>query len=181
MFTELISRLEGVTDLNFWELQIAPWQLSCCHEFWSIRLISVFGFVSSSAISPVCRTLRWRLQGQTFHHLAAVCLLGVRSTDLARKPARYRSLSQCTSPTALPFGTAGCGPPQHASRRVGGTRLANFRRPGPAAYCPGAPTLRARAAGYGIATDCFALDASIIDLCLSVYPWARFDAQRSAP
>jgi len=26
----------------------------------------------------------------------------------------------------------------------------------------------------------YALDASIIDLCLSVYPWARFDAQRSA-
>jgi uncharacterized protein DUF4372/DDE family transposase len=25
----------------------------------------------------------------------------------------------------------------------------------------------------------YALDASIIDLCLSVYPWARFDAQRS--
>ena len=26
----------------------------------------------------------------------------------------------------------------------------------------------------------YALDASIIDLCLSVYPWARFDAERSA-
>ena len=25
----------------------------------------------------------------------------------------------------------------------------------------------------------YALDASVIDLCLSVYPWARFDAQRS--
>src|SRR5262245_14644653 len=25
----------------------------------------------------------------------------------------------------------------------------------------------------------YALDASIIDLCLSVYPWARFDAERS--
>jgi hypothetical protein len=30
-----------------------------------------------------------------------------------------------------------------------------------------------------IAQNIYALDASVIDLCLSVYPWARFDAQRS--
>ena len=31
-----------------------------------------------------------------------------------------------------------------------------------------------------LAQTIYALDASIIDLCLSVYPWARFDAGRSA-
>ena len=30
-----------------------------------------------------------------------------------------------------------------------------------------------------LAQTVYALDASIIDLCLSVYPWARFDAERS--
>lgn len=30
-----------------------------------------------------------------------------------------------------------------------------------------------------LAQTIYALDASVIDLCLSVYPWARFDAQRS--
>jgi len=31
-----------------------------------------------------------------------------------------------------------------------------------------------------LAQTVYALDASVIDLCLSVYPWARFDAQRAA-
>lgn len=42
---------------------------------------------------------------------------------------------------------------------------------------------RARYAQEPLAHDLqqavYALDASVIDLCLSVYPWARFDAQRS--
>ena len=33
--------------------------------------------------------------------------------------------------------------------------------------------------GLDLAQTVYALDASIIDLCLSVYPWARFDALRS--
>lgn len=32
---------------------------------------------------------------------------------------------------------------------------------------------------HDLAQTVYALDASVIDLCLSVYPWARFDAQRS--
>jgi Domain of unknown function (DUF4372)/Transposase DDE domain len=34
-------------------------------------------------------------------------------------------------------------------------------------------------AALDLAQTIYALDASIIDLCLSVYPWARFDPQRS--
>jgi transposase len=33
--------------------------------------------------------------------------------------------------------------------------------------------------GLDLDQTVYALDASVIDLCLSVYPWARFDAQRS--
>ena len=80
---------------------------------------------------------------------------------------------------ALSSGTAGTGPSQHAGRCAGRTRLAHLRRSGPTADRPGRKLYAREPLALDLERTIYALDASIIDLCLSVYPWARFDAQRS--
>ena len=66
---------------------------------------------------------------------------------------------------------------QHAGRCAGRARLAHLRRTGPRPDRPrGGFTRPSR--WLWILQTIYALDASIIDLCLQVYPWARFDAHR---
>src|SRR2546427_9883526 len=104
IFMGLKIIFEGVSDLNIGTPPGEQWQLNCCHVFWPIHSLPTFGFHSSATVPSVCRALRWRLQGQTLYHLGAVCLFGVRSTDLARKFARHRSLPQRAQRSTLSLG-----------------------------------------------------------------------------
>ena len=149
----LKPRLRDVTDLKSVGVQTAGWQLICCHECWPIRPVSIAGLDSSATVSPLRRTLRWRLQSPTLYDLAAVCLSGLCPTDLARKFARHRSLPQRPPRSALPSGPARPGQAQHAGRRAGRPQLAHLRRFGPTTHRPSPSALHARAAGRGFGPD----------------------------
>src|SRR5262245_54105341 len=122
--------VEGVTDLSPVGAENLGRQLSCCYELWSVCLVAVSGSDSSRAISSLRPSLQWGLQGQTFLVLAAVRLFGLCTADLARKPARYRSLPRCPHQPALSFGSDRSCPSQHFGRCAGRARLAHLRRLG---------------------------------------------------
>src|SRR2546422_10298237 len=131
MFMRVKSHFEGVSDLNFARLSPRLWPLSCCHVLRSIRPLSTPGWDSSRGFSSLCATLRRRLQGSTLLLLAAVGLLGLCPTDLARRSARHRGLSQRARRPTLSLGLAHPGQTQHPGRRAGRARLAHLRRSGP--------------------------------------------------
>src|SRR2546426_1845251 len=153
MFMRLVLHSEGVTDLNLVHPRMHPWPLSCCHELRSIRPFPTAGFSSSRAVPSLCHSL-WRgLQSSTLLLLAAVRLFGLRPTDLARKPARHRSLSQRARPATLSLGIARSRSSQHPGRCSGRTRLAHLRRSGSTTHWPGAPALRSGSAGFGFGAN----------------------------
>ena len=112
--------------------------------------------------------------------LGPVSLHGLCSTDLSGKPARYRSLSALGSTETLSHGHPG-------------QRLTQY--PGPCQrgrdwriYADFAQILIGQAR-YLYASDSFgvelnqtvyALDSTTIDLCLSLFPWAKFRQRKGA-
>src|SRR5687767_14883369 len=153
MFTGLKAALEGVSDLKMGAARGTAWPLSCCHVQRAIRSLPTVGLYPPSALPSLRSALRRGLQDQAFLLLAAVRLFGLCSVDLARKFARHQSLSQRACRPALSSGAARSGQAQqlYADQPL----------------------------DLDLKQTIYALDASIIDLCLSVYPWARFDALRS--
>ena len=82
MFMGVKWHFEGVTDLNCVGPQRVGWPLSCCHELRPIYSLPAAGFYSPRAVPSLCRSLWRRLQDQTLHYLAAICLSGFRAIDL---------------------------------------------------------------------------------------------------
>ena len=82
----------------------------------------------------------WRRSPGAYAQLrGAVPGPGLRSADVAREPARHRSLLVGAGEQALPHGLARSGGPLHAGRCQRGARLAHLARVGTTAHSPGAP------------------------------------------
>lgn len=125
---------------------------------------------SSPAHLPTLRTtLQWQSPRKKFHLPGSVSQHGLCSTDLSRKLARYRSLPKSSTEQALPYGHTFQGGTQYAGRSQRETRLANLRR----LYID-------EELGLDIDNTVYALDATTIDLCLSVFPWAHFRQAKAA-
>ena len=105
---------------------------------------------------------------------------GIRSAHLPFKPARHRGLPARPVRQALPHG--------HPWRRVEEHALQRQQRQGLAHPCRlrPAPDREARRLhqgedhGLDIDNTVCALDSSTIDLCLSLFPWARFRKTKGA-
>jgi hypothetical protein len=69
---------------------------------------------------------------------------------------------------------------QHAVQREHDTPLANLCRFGAAPHWHCSPPARQRAAGHQLDTTVYAFDATTIDLCLSVFPWAPSRSTKAA-
>ena len=81
---------------------------------------------------------------------------------------------------ALSLGHSEHGVAQHAGQRKQAARLAYLRRcrPGVDSHCTA--DVRGEDLGLDLDNTVFALDASTVDLCLSVFPWAPFRSTKAA-
>ena len=131
-------------------------------------------------VSPV-RRARWRgAQGQELSLLRAISLHGLGPTDLSRERARHRRGPARTSGHAVPRGI---------KSRVSRSPLADANEVRAwRIYAEFAQSLigvaRRLYAGEPCSIDLkdtvYARDASTIDLCLSVFPWAPFRSTKAA-
>ena len=72
------------------------------------------------------------------------------------------------------------GQPQRLGRRQRVARLAHLCRVCPRAYPHRAPALCSGLPGVDLDETVYALDATTIDLCLSLFPWAKFRSTKAA-
>ncbi len=107
-------------------------------------------------------------------------LYGLRTADLPRKPARHRGVSARTTHQALSHGSSRHGEPKRTGRCQRVARLAHLCRVRP---CPdpyrSAPLCK-DSLSVDLAETVYALDATTIDLCLSLFPWAKFRTTKAA-
>jgi len=124
--------------------------------------------------------LPWRLPAEEFLLLGSVSGDGLRSVDLPREPARHRSMPAVDERQALPHGVPQSRGTLHAggSQRV--ARLAHLCRfrASPHRHC--ATAVCRDPIGVDLDQSLYALDSTTIDLCLSLFPWARFRKHKAA-
>jgi hypothetical protein len=143
-------------------------------------LCSVDGTFAAHDLSSKCGALPWSSQSSALQLLGSISVDGLCATDVPRESARYRSLSSCAGFQALPLGDSIDRSAQHSGQRQRDWRI----------YCDFAQSLIAMARrlyvnepfGVELSETVYALDATTIDLCLSVFPWAPFRStkQRSS-
>ena len=150
------------------------------HEPWPDRLLSTDGASASQRISKVRSSLSRRLLFEELLLLESVSRHGFRPTDLQRKPARYRSLLTLPTEQALSYGIRS---KVSRSTLADANELRDWR-----IYADFAQVLIRIARplyaddplGVELDQNLYALDSTTIDLCLSLFPWARFRKHKAA-
>ena len=113
--------------------------------------------------------------------LGSVPIDGVSPVDLPRKPPRYRSVPAFARRQALPHGILLPGGALHTGRRQRIARLADLCRFRPGLDSHRAALVRPRPPiGVDLDQSLYALDSTTIDLCLSLFPWAKFRQRKAA-
>ena len=104
---------------------------------------------------------------------------GICSTHLSRRTPRYRSLPSCTTKQTLSYGNSNKGihTLADANEQRDWRLYADFAQ---ALIKIARPLYAKEDLGLDLDNTVYALDASTIDLCLSVFPWALFRATKSA-
>jgi hypothetical protein len=149
-------------------------------EFWKNNIFSDHGLPAGIRIPTVRRAIFRQLQNQKFFLLGSVFKYGVRAAYLQRRLARYSGVLACGKTKDLSHGHSGQDFPQHAGPCQSDKRLA--------IYADFAQTLIKKARllyaddSFGIELEqtIYALDATTIDLCLSLFPWAVFRKHKGA-
>ena len=131
-------------------------------------ICSSYGISPNIRISKMCSTISWQLQSQRFFMLGSISLHGFCPTHLSFKSPRYRDLFTIDEKQTLPHGHSFSDCPRHFVKRKQHTGLAQV-------LIHSARDLYINDDfGVDLANTVYALDATTIDLCLSVFPWARF-------
>src|SRR5215218_2160665 len=143
-------------------------------EFWQIDLCTTDGLSSLKSFSTLCQTLPGRLQTQDFFLLGSISLHGFRAAHLSGEFARYRSLPARATKQALSSRHSRPSLTQHSGPCELGARLAHLRRLCASVDYPRPRALRGRQLRRRIGQTVYALDATTIDLCLALFPWAQF-------
>ncbi len=166
-----------VTDLNFDARrrqplpQICGWRLTA-HVHRQTRLLPSHRAHAVAHLPRVRAALRRQPQGQVVYLSRSVPLHGIRTTHRPREPAGYRGLPSRPAQEALPHGDPRWDLAQYPGQCQQGARLAHLcrLRPSPDPDCT--PPRRRGRLRRGPGQYGYALDASTIDLCLSLFPWA---------
>ena len=144
------------------------------------RFFAVDAPSSADDVPPLRGALCRGAQGQELLVSGSVPVHGLRAADLPRESARYRVEPSSPGGEALPLGDSRQRVPQHLAN-ANATR--DWR-----IYASFAERLIGIARGlyaeepFGVdlAETVYALDATTIDLCLSVFPWAPFRSAKAA-
>ena len=141
---------------------------------WSHRLRAAHVPCLADHLPTVRRSLPWRILGVQLLLLGPVSGDGLRSVDLPREPARYRSMPSLGERQVVSHGI---------SRPVARSTLADANESHDwRIYADFAqvligiarPLYAADPIGVDLDQSLYALDSTTIDLCLSLFPWAKF-------
>src|ERR1700758_2336446 len=139
-----------------------------------------YRFHPSAAVPQVCGALSWQLQGQSVFVLGSVFVHGLCATNLSRESARHRRLSDRALRSTLPSGLPQPCLSQYVGRCQRNTRLAYLRRSSGAPDQKGKTALLCQEMDVELQQSVYALDSTTIDLCLNLFPWARFRSTKAA-
>ena len=170
-----------MSDLKWVRPKTQSWPLSCWHEYRPIRPFPTARLHPSTTVPSLRRSLRRRLQSSD------TSLPGSSSSVLVFAQLTWREslrdIEACLNARRhqlYHLGAARPGQAQHAGRRTGRPRLAHLRRSGSTPVAQARRLYAKEPMTLDLDQTVYALDASVIDLCLSLYPWARFDASARA-
>src|SRR6266403_3039965 len=150
------------------------------HEPGQIGVCANHAAFAVDDVSPL-RGALWRIvQGQEFFLPRPLSLHGFCSADLSRKFARHRSVPARASGQAVSHGPQEPGVAQYFGRCQREPRLAHLRRLCPVAIAIARRLYAGESFGVDLKDTVYALDASTIDLCLSVFAWAPFRSTKAA-
>lgn len=125
------------------------------------------------------RSLQRRTANAGIFVLGSVCVYGLRSTNISGELARSGSLPAVASGATLSHGDLRSGEPQHAGRCQRVARLAYLRRHRRRVDPPGTNALCERQFCRGTRLDRRCAGRQPIDLCLSLFAWARFRSTKA--
>jgi Transposase DDE domain len=154
--------------------------LTMVHESWTNRVFSTHFPSSGSRVSSLRGTLPWRLPPTRVFLLGPVLMYGFRTVHLSRELARCRSMFAVFACQALPHGHSGSGFPLHSGRCQRNARLAHLRRFRAAVDRHRSPLYVHDPIGVDLDQSLYALASTTIDLCLSLFPWAKFRKHKAA-
>jgi len=149
-------------------------QKEMAHGYWETYLCPSHGFSAGLRIPSMRSTIPRSLQDEKLFMSGPVSLHGLRTAHLSREPSRYCGLPSFGPTKTLSHGYSGHSLPQYPSSREPSKRLTNLCRLRPD------PLGRARSLyvndsfGVELNQTAYALDSTLIDLCLSLFPWAKF-------
>ena len=155
-------------------------QKEMAHGYWETNLCPSHGFSTGIRIPSMCPTIPWSLQDEEFFMLGSVPLHGLCAAHISRKFVRYRGLPSLGPAETLPHGY----PEQSLSQYPGSRQpVRNWQ-----IYADFAQILIGRARrlyandsfGVELNQTAYALDSTLIDLCLSLFPWAKFRKHKGA-
>ena len=152
------------------------------HASRQTRFLASHDVFAADHLSSMCSCPSGRTQGQGFFLSGSIFRHGVCAIDLSRTAVRYRSQFARPSPSFVPHGLSLCDDfPQYAGQCKCHTSLASLCGLGATSDCDGASDVCQRTVWRGYRCDgIYAVDATTIDLCLSVYPWAPFRSAKAA-
>ena len=173
-----------VTDLNL-KTRICEasqeFTLGVNHVRRQISVCAIDGASTDPYFSTDRQTLRWRLQGSNLFLPRSVLLYGLCTAHLSREPARIEACFRAQRSKLYHLGIR--------SKQVSRNTLANANNIRDwKIYADFAQSLITIARnlyvnepfGVDLQNSVYALDATTIDLCLSVFPWAPFRQTKAA-
>ena len=150
------------------------------HALRSVRVLASDGPSADESLPQMRPALPRQSPHPILHLSRPVSVHGIFATHLPREPARYRGVSASSSRQALSHGHPWRDVAQHARQRQSAPRLAHLRRVRADHDSHRSPLYADENLGLELDNTVYALDASTIDLCLSVFPWALFRSTKSA-
>lgn len=149
-------------------------------EYRANHIFSTFRSFSFLRIYQNCQKIQRRLQDSFIYLLQSVCDHGFRSIDVSRKPSRHRNLLAFISKKTLHVGILGT---------ISRNTLANANNIRDSRiYCDLSMLLINTARSLyaneelkiNIKEMIYAFDSTTIDLCLALFPWAKFRKRKAA-
>jgi hypothetical protein len=132
------------------------------------------------AVPPDRPSLRRQPAGSQLQLLGSIPLHDLRPTHVPRGASRHRSLPACSRRSALSSGHPRARVPKtlaDANERRDWRIYADFAQK---VIAEGRRLYTDEPLGLDLDQSVYALDSTTIDLCLSLFPWARFSRDRNA-
>src|SRR6516162_1522270 len=150
------------------------------HELWPHRVCTADRASAPQGVSQVRGPLSWKPLREKLLLLGSVSGHGLRPAHLSRKPTRHRDLPGGGGRQAVPHGLPQPGGTLDAGRCQRIARLAHLRRLCADSDSIARPLYARDAMGVDLDESLYALDSTTIDLCLALFPWARFRRHKAA-